>query len=54
MIDAITLVLPATLLAKKRRKPYLNAYVEVQSGFSSNIKDIINVPENEIPKLKVL
>ena len=52
--DAITYVLPATLLAKKRRKSMFEclASIKVPSGFSSNIKGIINVPEKKLCNLK--
>ena len=47
-------VMQATLLPKKRRKSSLNALlsIKVPSGFSSNIKGIINMAEKKFQNLK--
>jgi hypothetical protein len=47
-------VLPATLLPKKKRKYFFEALfsIKVPSGFSSNIKEIINMAKKKFQNLK--
>src|SRR4051812_1584253 len=46
--------LPATLLPKKRKKIFFEALfsIKVPSGFSSNIKGIVNMKEKKFQNLK--